>query len=442
MTGPESAGGSRAEQALYELQRFGMKLGLEHIRAVLAELGNPQETFLSAHIAGTNGKGTAAAACEAVLRAHGLVSGLYTSPHLLALEERIRVRGEPLPAEFFAAWMETHLTALAARRVTFFEAVTALGFDWFRAAGVQAAAVEVGLGGRFDATNVIVPAVAAITSIGLEHRQYLGPTLAHIAAEKAGIAKPGVPLLVAERKRSALEAIAAAARAAGSPLLLFDEQVRLRGRGATIAGGSRFDCRGPGFALEEVRAPLYGLHQQRNLALGLWAAVVLLERLGKPLEPALAREALERLNWPGRFQRVSAEGFPGGLILDVAHNPAAAGRLAHVFRLVFGGRPATAIVALAADKEAGRFLGALGRVAERFIFPVVDFGRADRPGGGVDPQKLLRLARTRAPHAGAQLAEGMGQALALAHQAGDSPVLVTGSFRTVAAAMRELGLRV
>ncbi|MFH1070708.1 MAG: bifunctional folylpolyglutamate synthase/dihydrofolate synthase, partial [Candidatus Glassbacteria bacterium] len=250
---------AEAVERLYGLQRFGVKLGLEKISSLLAEVGDPQDSFTSCHLAGTNGKGTAAAVVDTLLRAHRVSCGLYTSPHLVDLRERIVAGGRKVPESFVAGWVDRRYAWIEQRKVTFFEAVTALAFDWFRRAGVGAASIEVGLGGRFDATNVIVPAVTVITSIGLEHTQHLGRTLSLIAGEKAGIAKPGVPLLCGERKKRAVAAIAAVCREKGAPLLLLDDEISCRG--LKIDGrGTVFSYRSGRFSLSRARVPLYGLH--------------------------------------------------------------------------------------------------------------------------------------------------------------------------------------
>ena len=259
---------------LYGLQRFGIKLGLEKIISLLTHLGNPQKSFHSLHVAGTNGKGTCAAAAHAVLSAHGIKAGLYTSPHLLDLRERVMVGNNPVSEAFVADWVDREKEYITRGKVTFFETMTALAFEHFARSGVQAVVAEVGLGGRWDATNVLVPELSVITSIGREHEAWLGRGLARIAGEKAGIVKPGVPLLTAERTRTPLEVFRRVCREQGSELLMLQDQVHL-GRVRSTALGCRFSYRSMEQELE-VSLPLFGAHQARNAALGIRGAEILL----------------------------------------------------------------------------------------------------------------------------------------------------------------------
>ncbi|MCE5271531.1 bifunctional folylpolyglutamate synthase/dihydrofolate synthase [bacterium] len=427
-----------AVEALYGLQRFGIKLGLEKINSLLEALGRPEKNFPAAHVAGTNGKGACAAAIHAVLRAHGLNAGLYTSPHLCDLRERVRDSLGAVPESFVRDWVEANLERVLRERITFFETVTALAFDWFARREVVAAAVEVGLGGRWDATNALTPAVSVITSIGREHEAWLGRGLARIAGEKAGIAKPGVPLLCGVTARVPRAVIEESCRASGSPFLPLESEIRL---GAVSVGpsGTRFNYRSVSLSLERVVVPLYGAHQARNLALGLRAAEMLLERLGVAPRAEAATAALAGLVWPGRFQRVS---LPDGgeLVLDVAHNPDAARKLATVWRRVYGARRAIVVAGLAADKDYASFLAALAPLAARFVLTVPDFGGSDNRSGAAEPQAMARALERRGIGVAFQVAEDVPRALesALDHP---EPVLVTGSFRTVGEAMRALGLR-
>lgn len=428
---------SAAVEALYGLQRFGIKLGLEKITSLLDSLRRPQERFLAAHVAGTNGKGACAAVIHAVMCAHGVNAGLYTSPHLLDLRERVRDNGGPVTESFVSQWVSAHLERVLRERITFFETVTALAFDWFARRGVTAAAVEVGLGGRWDATNVLRPAVSVITSIGLEHQAWLGRGLARIAAEKAGIAKPSVPLLCGVTARVPLDVIAGACREKNAPLLPLDQEVRLS-RIRCQPDGVRFCYRSESLALDDVIAPLHGQHQVRNAALGLRASEILLARLGIAVRPETAAAALESLVWPGRFQRVRLPGR-AELVLDVAHNPAAARKLAVVWRSVFGAQKATVVAGLAADKDHARFLAALAPLAARFILSAPDFGHADNRSGAADPEAMASALSRLDNGIQVRVASDIPGAIETAFGHSD-PVLVTGSFRTVGEAMRGLCL--
>ncbi|MBN2288381.1 MAG: hypothetical protein JXQ83_03545 [Candidatus Glassbacteria bacterium] len=432
----------QAVEALYGLQCFGVKLGLENIAILLERLGNPHERFVCCHIAGTNGKGTASAVCHAVLVSHGVSCGLFTSPHLLSIRERIRIGPEAVPCQFIADWVGEHLPFILGRRITFFETVTGMAFDYFHRSQVEAAAVEVGLGGRYDATNVIRPAVAAITSVGMDHAKYLGAGLRAIAAEKAGIVKPSVPLICAERNRKVLPVIEEACRRVGSPLVLLEREVRLS-RVRQLQDGLVFDYRGPGLELQRAGVALFGMHQARNAALGLLAAEMMLEKLGVAADNGKTARALEALRMPGRFQRHLGPGSVE-LILDVGHNPPAARRLALVFRQVCGsGTRAVAVAGLGLYKRRAGFFHPLLSVADRFFLPLADFGRADTGRGQSDPESLARYLREHGARADAcsSTAEALELACGLAGKRG-SPVLVTGSFHIVGEAMRWLGISV
>ena len=429
-----------AVQRVYGLQHFGIKLGLEKISSFLAGLGNPHHAFLSCHIAGTNGKGTCAAVVDAALAAHGVRSGLYTSPHLVSMRERIRIGGQCIPENFVAGWVSEHLDYVLRNRVTFFETITAMAFDYFRHREVAAAAVEVGLGGSYDATNVVVPAVVVITSIGLEHTQYLGGTIASIAGEKAGIAKPGVPLLCGERKRAAVRVIGRIAGRAGGSLHLLDDTVSVSGV-KLLPQGTQFSFSGPELRLRDAFVPLYGVHNLRNVALGLRAAELMIARLGLPLQEEAFRRALKQLSWRARFQRLKP-GDGRELVLDVAHNPAAAQKLSRLFHKIYGPRPGLVVAALAEDKDHRKFIRHLLKMADRFIFPHVDFGRAESGSGGCDPETLKALVGKYSPEAVARVSPCMEDALDQAFRlAAGRPVMVTGSFHTVGEAMRILKVK-
>ena len=428
----------QAADWLFGLQRFGVKLGLEKVTRLLEELGNPHREFVSCHIAGTNGKGTAAAAVDAVLRAHGVRCGLYTSPHLVSMRERVRVDGDKVPGEFVAAWVERHRDYLEANRVTFFEVVTAMAFDWFHKSGAEAAAVEVGMGGRFDATNVLNPGAGLITSIGLEHTRFLGDTLAEIAAEKGGVAKEGVPLICGENRVEAFEAIRSEAVRAGADLRLFDNEVNwkmLAGDGS----GSRFSYMSPAAELSEIDVPLVGRQAVRNVCLGIRAAELTLAALGISVDPAALANGLSGLCWPGRFQRVTGPGETE-LVLDVAHNPPASAKLRENLELVFPHREVTVVSAMAGDKDFGNFLEHLLSVAGAFIFPCVDFGTADTQSGAAEPSRMASaLEDLTGGRLAGEICAGMTEALELASEY-SGPVVVCGSFHTVGAAMAELGI--
>jgi dihydrofolate synthase / folylpolyglutamate synthase len=301
---------------LYSLQFFGIKLGLENIRKLLSSVGDPQHHLRMIHIAGTNGKGSTAAALASIFHAAGIPAGLYTSPHLHSFTERIRIDtrqiSEPEAVELIEE-LRPHAEAL---RVTFFEFTTAMALLCFQRRGVQWAILETGLGGRLDATNVVSPELCLMTPIALDHTAYLGSTLAEVAAEKAGIFKSGVAAISAYQEASVRSVLQRRAAELKIPLLEFgkDYHWNNQGNSFTIAGGSSL--------LVGIRAEQAGEHQQQNLALAA-AAIDYLTQTGLEISTAEIQRGLETVSWPGRL-----EWLPDRVLLDGAHNPAGAKKLA------------------------------------------------------------------------------------------------------------------
>ena len=284
------------------------KLGLERIRAVLSALGEPQRSFRSVHVAGTNGKGSTCAMIDAGLRAAGVRTGLFTSPHLLEPTERIQVEGIPVSqAQFQRAFEVVHETAEKLDldcHPTYFETVTAMAFWLFGELGVETAVIETGLGGRLDATNVIEPLVTVITPIDFDHEAYLGHTIEAIAGEKAGILKAGVPAVFARQRPEAMAVLQARAQALGLSVTRA-EDFEIRDLDID-ARGSRFNLSG-----RELTCPLAGEHQVDNAV----TAVLALQELS--VDP----EGIAETTWPGRLEFVSPN---PDVLLDGAHNPAGA----------------------------------------------------------------------------------------------------------------------
>ena len=326
---------------LFSLGQFGIKFGLQNISAIVAELGHPERSFQSVHIAGTNGKGSVTAMVGAALRAAGHRTARYTSPHLVDLAERFVIDGEPVPHDAMVAAIadvRTAVDALTARGVldvqpTFFEVTTAAAFELFRRARVEVAVLEVGLGGRLDATNVVSPIATAITSIAFDHQKYLGNTLREIAVEKAGIIKPGVPVVLGPLDAEAGDAIAAIARACDA------EVVR-----ATA-------CDADGFIVG-----LAGDHQRANAGVAV-RLLHLLDRRGVAVPRTAIAAGLAEPDWPGRLDRRRlADGRE--LLLDAAHNPAGARALASYLK-ADGCGPRPLVFAVMRDKAIGEMLTVL-----------------------------------------------------------------------------------
>ena len=399
---------------LFSLEHFGIKFGLENVTAIVERLGRPDRTFKSVHVAGTNGKGSVTAMVDAALRAAGHRTARYTSPHLTDLSERFVIGGRPVAHDTLVCAVATVRDVVESLRSdgtlgvqpTFFEVTTAVAFELFRRAEVEVAVLEVGLGGRLDATNIVSPVVTAITSIALDHQLYLGSTLAEIAFEKAGIIKSGVPVVVGPVDPESLSVIARVANERGAALIR-----------ATPADAAPFTV------------GLHGDHQRANAGV----AVRLLEQLtargvGVPSD-AVAR-GLADPEWPGRLDQ---RRLPDGreLLLDAAHNPAGAAALASYLTAESQRRPL--VFAAMRDKDIdGMF---------RILLPAIGAAvmtRASNPRSA-DPGMLADSARTIAPALPIAIEPSSTDALAAAWRM--SPrIVVAGSIFLLGDVMRQLGL--
>jgi dihydrofolate synthase/folylpolyglutamate synthase len=398
----------------------GWDLKLERMRAALVRRGHPEARFPTVHVAGTNGKGSVAAMVESVLRAAGHHTALYTSPHLVDFAERMRIDGRTIPHASvveLVAELRCDLDG-AGIRLTHFEFATLLGFEWFARVGVDVAVVEVGLGGRLDATNLVHPMVTAITSIARDHEEYLGSDLRAIAAEKAGIAKRGVPLVAGRMPAEAVEEIARCAGAAGAPLVsVADGMLVEEGPGVL-----RFRARGVDWG--GLRLALDGSFQRDN------AAVALLALACAPftVSAAAVRAGLARVRWPGRLAVVRDDPL---VLVDGAHNPAGMAALAAELPSRFGGRRATLVFAVMADKDWRAMLSPL--------FPHVGRAIVTRVGRrAAEPEAVAAVVGEHVPVR--VLADPRAAlAAALADAAPGEPVLVTGSLFLVGEAYAVLG---
>ncbi len=412
-----------AIQSLFARTTGGIKPGLERTEALLAKLDSPHRKLSAVHVAGTNGKGSVVASCEALLRARGLKVGRYTSPHLIDFRERITVNGQPIfeteVLEFLKRWIPTAEEMGA----TFFEVTTALAFDWLAKQEVDIAVIETGLGGRLDSTNVLTPRVATVTSIGLDHTDLLGDTLEAIAREKAGIFKAGIPAVVGEPApeiRDLLEACAKDAKS--SPIVVLDRDYGISDVELTEKGTS-FIVENHG-KRQTVTTPLIGQYQARNTV----TAIATLAAMGTEYLPPANEisKALSSVFLPGRFQR------SGKVIFDVAHNPAGARTVAETIRALKPPQPRTALVAVLSDKDWRGIIGELSPVIDRFIFTNAPSAPADRRW---DPAVARDFAREQGFTADVE--PDLDAALALGEKE-SATLLVTGSFHTVGDAMSRL----
>ncbi len=342
------------------LGMFGWRLGLDNIRTIVHDLGNPHQRFACIHIAGSNGKGSVAHMLEAVYRQAGFRTGLYTSPHLLSPAERVRIGGQALADDEFERGMSRIRPVLERHRATYFEAMTAFAFQRFAEASVDLAIIETGLGGRLDATNIVAPLLSIITSISLEHQAWLGNTLAAIAAEKAEIIKPGAACVVGELPQEALAVVAEKCRRTGVPLLRAPELCRA-GEVTQTRAGSRFRLHCTEWPeIDELVLGLHGRHQVRNAAV----AVQALENLRRqfPVSAQDVRAGMEKVHIAGRFH------FPRskpGLLLDVAHNPESMQAFAETVQEVFPGKSFRILLGVLADKDAAEVLSALAPITQQ-----------------------------------------------------------------------------
>jgi dihydrofolate synthase/folylpolyglutamate synthase len=413
---------SEGREYLGRLQHFGIKLGLENIEALCATLGNPQNRFLSIHVAGTNGKGSVSAILAGIMKEHGLRTGLYTSPHLARVEERICVDGESIPPRRFLellARLKAAIDGLMADgrldyHPTYFEVLTALAFLEFDEKNVDVAVLEVGMGGRFDATNVVRPLVSVITTIAKDHEKHLGSSLKSIAFEKGGIIKPGVPVVCGVRRGDAFREICRVACERGAPLIeIFGPRRTLEARLV------RMDYR---FVYTGMRGPyafspaLAGRHQGHNAAMAIATAEVL-SRIWKPLDKAKIVKAINETCWEGRLETVSRRPL---VLLDGAHNPEGAAALAAHIRETIG-RPVILVFAAMQDKDIRSMTRILFPVCGAVILTRVPYKRSATPE---------ELAAAAPPFKGRVFLEPNTRKavrLALAESRGRTPVVIAGS---------------
>jgi dihydrofolate synthase/folylpolyglutamate synthase len=410
-------------------QAAAAKFDLENISVLAERLGNPQRAYPSAHIAGTNGKGSTAAFLESILRHAGLRTGLNTSPHLEKINERIRFDGEEISDEAFAeTFTHIHLLIeqlLAAGKLrahpTYFECVTAMAFSYFCREHVDLAVFEVGLGGRLDATNILSPLVTVITRIDFDHENFLGHSLAEIATEKAGILKPGVPLVLAEQRPEAREVILAHAKTLGCPLIEPVKSFRVdresihngsvRAHVIEVASRKTF----------EIVPGLPGRFQFQN-ALNAVAAARRLRDRGFPISDEAITRGVAETVWPGRLERLQSA---PDVYLDGAHNPGAARELAHFLQQNFSARRVWMIYAALRDKAVDEVAGLLFPHAAEVIFTAPNTSRA------ISAPQLAEVAGHHATHFSVIPDAERAFEHALAAAAPQDAIFITGSLYLV-----------
>ena len=363
---------------MYGLHRFGIKLGLSTIRKILQELGNPHKKFACIHVAGTNGKGSVASSLASILSQSGYATGLYTSPHLVSFNERIQINNRPISNEAVVdAYNVVTAVHHGRREPTFFEFATAMAFFEFGRQQVDWAVIETGMGGRLDATNIITPEVSIITNVSLEHQAYLGNTISLIAGEKAGIIKPRKPVITAVRQQSARQVVEKTAAEKKAPLYRLGRDFKVRRHQS-----GTFTYYGRNCVWPDLQTALRGSHQADNAGLVL-AACELLNEKNADLAIEDIKTGLATNYWPGRLETVSSEPL---IILDGAHNRAAAENLARFLAANLTGRKLTLVIGILDDKPYEAMLKSLLPLAGRVVLTRAKIERA------LDPRKLMETA--------------------------------------------------
>jgi len=415
---------------LYGLERFGIKLGLETITELLGHMGNPHRRFKTVHVTGTNGKGSVCAFVASVLRKAGYRVGLYTSPHLVRFNERIQVDGLEISNADVAriyAEMQPAIAKTSGRskvkQPTFFEVTTAMAFHYFAERAIDIGVIEVGMGGRMDATNVIHPLVAVLTRIGLEHTEHLGKTEDRIAREKAGIIKPGCRVVTVEQPTVPL--ITAQAHALGCPITVVGRDVRYgrlsfdrRGQRVQVSDGGSLD----------LEIPLLGSYQPENAAVA-YAAVRELARMGIEVPDAAIASGFRETSWPGRLQIVRERPV---VVVDGTHNAPGVPTLAASLRELFPEIRPTFVLGILDDKDLRAFADHLGPLASRLVLAKPDTPRA------YAPEDIARAfaAHVPDPLIVPKVSDAVDRAISVAGPAG--LVVVTGSIYTAGEALAHL----
>lgn len=412
---------------MYGLRRFGIKLGLATIRNILKNLGNPQNNFQSIHVAGTNGKGSVASVLASILKAAGYKVGLYTSPHLIHFNERISINNQHITNDdVVLAYEAVKRVHYGQREPTFFEFATAMALFEFSRQKVDWAVIETGMGGRLDATNMIKPALSIITNISLEHRDYLGNTLAQIAGEKAGIIKPRTPVVTAVKQPAARAVIKKVAQKKSAPLYCFGKEFRVR---RLKTGGLSY------YGIESVwhklQPALAGDHQIDNSALAL-ASVEILNQNKTAILPHHIKDGLANTRWPGRLEVVSKEPL---IILDGAHNLIAARNLGRYLKENLANRKLTLVIGILDDKPYASMLKSLLCACDRVILTRARIDRA------LDPEILYTIAAPLVADAAVMSDVDHAVTHAVKSARRNEAICIAGSLYVVGEAMQALGTR-
>jgi dihydrofolate synthase/folylpolyglutamate synthase len=463
---------------LYDLQKYGIKFGLENITRLMSALRDPHSAFPSVHVAGTNGKGSASAIIASILQAAGFRTGLFTSPHLVSFTERIRINGREISENdviALAGEVRDIASGLEDFSPTFFEVVTAMAMLYFRRNMTDIAVIEVGMGGRLDATNIVTPEVSVITGISYDHREFLGSSLADIAREKAGILKKTIPVAVSGQEPEVLDVLENIAREQEARLFLYGRDFSSELKKSDISG-IRFDYHGSdGFAIQDLALPLPGEHQMQNASVAVKAIELLSKKLISPSSPSppppikggdmfspsplagegkgeggnkslnalwleFIREGIGNVRWPGRLEFINDK---PPVVIDGAHNPGAATVLARTLKKVFlkNYKKIIIILGIMDDKDIKGIMEPLLPVASEIILTAPAYSRSASPEKLAGIAKSLGFSNLRICPAVKNAIDTAMRAAEDSSLTGDQPslIVVSGSFYTIGEAKEAFG---
>ena len=438
---------------LFGLQKHGIKLGLDNTVKLLSCFGNPQTSFKSVHVAGTNGKGSTSAMIASILQSAGFKVGLFTSPHLVSFTERIRINNkqitenevvelaDEIKLKVESLKLEVKNSKSGTFEPTFFEVVTAMGFIYFKRKNVDWAVIETGMGGRLDATNVLMPEATVITSIGYDHKEFLGNTISDIAGEKAGIIKEHVPVITSSQEPVVMDKIEKKAREKDSEIFVYGRDFAAKVKHGDI-NGSVFDYQGDIF-FEDIKVSLPGAHQVLNASLALKTSTALIKRselLKARLTPDAVRDGLKNVKWPGRLELVS-DNPP--ILIDGAHNPSASASLADSLRRIFlkTYKRIILIAGMMADKDIKGIMAPLLPMASEIILTAPGYERA--ASAEILAECAASLGFTNV-HIASTVKSAIDTAIKIRQKSEvvtrhSSLILITGSFYTIGEAKEALG---
>ncbi|MDO8281348.1 MAG: folylpolyglutamate synthase/dihydrofolate synthase family protein [Thermodesulfovibrionia bacterium] len=428
---------SKTVNYLYDLQKHGVKLGLSNIERLTDILEKPQNSFRSIHIAGTNGKGSTTTMIASILRTSGWKVGMFTSPHLKSFTERIRVNGIPISESDVVSLTHKIRESFAGTDLnpTFFEVVTALAFCYFSLHKVDWAVIETGMGGRFDATNIIHPELSIITNIDIDHAEYLGDSISAISHEKAGIIKQGVPVITGARQPEAIMKLSDTAEMNNSAIHIYGKDFTSSPVSADL-NRQFFDYKGYR-TLKNISLNLSGSYQTVNASLAI-RAVEILNNSGEDIDDTSVRTSLTAIDIEGRLEVVSEAPF---IILDSAHNPEASRRLSSSLKELFPDKKITIIIGIMKDKDIAGILKPILEISDSIILTRPEGERAASPEEINNKVTSLIMNNIANRHVSVTLTDSVSEALETAKKMWleDSIICVTGSFYTTGKVKELLG---